>query len=68
MEIHVDGYNMGIWNQRNCFVFKNTVDLIEIFTVAQMKVWAWVNYKFSKSKFSYFDWCTNLYVCLNSSH
>lgn len=56
----------GIQNQRNCIILKNAlVDAIKNFTMVQMKVWAWINYKFLKSNFSYSDQCPNLYVCLN---
>jgi len=35
-----------IWNHRNMVVFKNgRVDLVEVFTVVQRKIWSWVTVK-----------------------
>jgi len=60
--MYVDSIIWGIWNHRNRIIFNNgVVNPIEIFAMAQVKVWAWITYKFPKSNFSYSDWCFDVY-------
>jgi len=39
---------------------------IEIFTLAQMKVWSWVMSKAHGVSFSYSNWCVKPLICMMS--
>jgi len=56
-----------IWKHQNMFVFKNErVNHLEVFAVAQRKVWAWITSKEKDEEFTYFGWCLEPMVCMNS--
>jgi len=42
------------------------VDVEEIFTMAQLNAWAWIEYKIDKVNFSYSDWILCPIQCLHS--
>ena len=45
-----------LWNHRNKVIFNiGLVDVIEIFTLAQLKGWCWLKNKFKRVAFSYSD-------------
>jgi len=47
-----------LWNHRNNIVFRNGLrDPKEIFSLAQVKVWAWLKNKMTNVNFSCSDWC-----------
>jgi len=46
-----------IWKHRNKVVFNNgVVDDIEIFTLAHVKAWSWVKFKWHKVNYSASEW------------
>jgi len=54
-----------IWKHRNGCIFKNDrVDHVEVFTIAQMKVWSWLLTKEHVIDFSYLDWCLKPLECM----
>jgi len=54
-----------IWKHRNGVIFKQSkIDLIEIFSLAQVTVYVWMKHKISSVKFLYNDWCLSSYTCL----
>jgi len=57
-----------IWNHRNKIVFKEgVVDVVEVFSLAQLKVWSWVKHKMSRMRFSYSNWYFSPVKCLEST-
>jgi len=55
-----------IWIHRNKIIFNGgVVDHLEIFSMAQLKVWTWVTFKVSTAQFSFSDWCLAPMSCLN---
>ena len=47
-----------LWKHRNKTIFNSgRVDHTKIFTMVQLKVWSWGNFKVRRVSFSYFDWC-----------
>ncbi|KAK8470303.1 hypothetical protein PHAVU_004G108700, partial [Phaseolus vulgaris] len=55
-----------IWNHRNNVVFKNgRVDLVEVFTMVQRKIWSWVTVKERLVDFSYSYWCLEPLYCMS---
>jgi len=55
-----------IWKHRNGCIFKNDrVDHVEVFTIAQMKVWSWLLAKEHVINFSYSDWCLEPLGCMS---
>jgi len=49
---------LSIWKHRNNLMFKNAKpDAEKIFSIAQLKVWAWLKHKSLKVSFSLSDWC-----------
>lgn len=54
-----------IWKHRNMCVFKNRrVDHIEVFLVAQRKVWPWITSKEKYAEFTYSEWCKEPMICM----
>ena len=54
-----------IWSHRNNCLFKGgVVDHIEVFSLAQLKVWSWISSKIPSAKFSFSDWCLEPLVCM----
>jgi len=53
--------------QRNQVLFKNgKIDSIEIFSLAQLKVWSWITSKDKLTNFSYPQWCLEPMECLRA--
>jgi len=53
--------------QRNKVVFNGgVVDDEEIFSLAQLKGWLWLKYKWTRISFSYSDWYFSPLKCLQS--
>jgi len=47
---------LKIWNHRNKVVFnRGVVDVVEIFSLAQLKGWLWIKHKLSRITLSYSD-------------
>jgi len=45
-----------IWKHMNNVIFKgDVVDVLELFTLVQLKVWSLITFKTTSSVFSYFD-------------
>ena len=56
-----------IWRHRNNCLFKGrVVDHIEVFSLAQIKVWSWIPSKVPSANFSFSDWCLEPLVCMHS--
>jgi len=56
-----------IWSHRNKIIFKaGVLDYSEIFSLAQLKVWSSITYKFPYACFSFSYWCFDPLVCLFS--
>jgi len=56
VERNVGGYCSEIWNHRNKVVFKGGfVDAEKIFSLAQLKGWLWLKFKFKRNTLSYLD-------------
>jgi len=55
-----------IWKHRNKHIFQcGVIDLSEVFTLAQLRVWSWRTSKTVSVRFSYSEWCIDhvtLYV------
>jgi len=57
----------GIWIHRNNYIFRNSkIDSEEVFTLVQIKSWAWITSKYPKAFFSYSDWYLSPITCLKS--
>jgi len=55
------------WSHRNRVVFrKEKVDVEEIFTMAQLRVWTWIKHKSPIVKFSYVEWLQCPIECIRS--
>ncbi|ESW25690.1 hypothetical protein PHAVU_003G057100 [Phaseolus vulgaris] len=55
----------NIWTYRNNIIFRNLKpNGVKVFTLVQIKSWAWITRKYTKAMFSYFDWCLNPITCL----
>jgi len=55
-----------VWNHRNKIISRDgKVDTVEIFTVAQLKIWGRINNKYPRLEFSYSDWCLKLMIYLH---
>ena len=55
-----------IWSHRNKVIFSGgVVDHLEIFSLAQLKVWSWVTSKNHTAQFSFSEWCLAPLPCLN---
>jgi len=39
--------------------------ILEVFVVAQRKVWTWITSKEKDAKLSYSDWCLKPTICMN---
>jgi len=56
-----------IWRHKNKIVFNEGIlDFSEIFSLAQLKVWAWLSSKFLSASFFFSDWYLAPLVCLYS--
>ena len=56
-----------IWRHKNNCLFKGgVVDHAEVFSLAQVKVWSWINSKIPSVSFSFFEWCLEPLVCMHS--
>ena len=57
--VYMGDSNRGkIWKHRNNCIFKSgKVDHVEVFTLAQLKVWACITSKEHLADFSYSEWC-----------
>jgi len=54
-----------IWRHRNNVIFnRGKVDVLEVFALAQVKVWAWLDSKSRFSMFFFANWCLDPMVCL----
>jgi len=59
----------NIWNHRNNSILRHCkIDVEEVFTLAQVMVWAWITTKYPKTMFSYSNWCFSLITCLQTMH
>jgi len=49
-----------IWKHRNNVIFRGgVIDVLEVFTLVQLKAWAWVTSKSQDAIFSFSDWCVD---------
>jgi len=56
-----------LWNHKNKSIFRNgMIDHIEIFTMAQLKVWSWIKFEARGVSFSYSNWCLESLVCMRN--
>ena len=56
-----------LWFHRNKRIFRgDKINHFEIFTLAQMKAWSWVQSKESGRSFSYSDGCLEILICMKS--
>ena len=56
-----------IWRHRkNCLFKGGVVDHTEVFSLAQIKVWSWINSKIPLVSFSFSEWCLESLVCMYS--
>jgi len=54
-----------VWRHRNRVIFKGGgVDVLDAFTLVQLKTWYWVSSKSQSAFFSFSDWCLDPMVCI----
>jgi len=47
-----------IWKHNNKHIFQGgVIDHLEVFTLAQLKVWSWITSKIVSARFTYSEWC-----------